>query len=80
LIEQFLDTLASVAPGSNTLDHERLLEDATNPHARIERSERILEEELDLTPLMTAGRSRPPEEAPAVHEDLATVDFLKTDD
>ena len=50
LFEQLGDPLALLAAGGDAVDAERLADDIAGRHARIERSERVLEDDLHRAP------------------------------
>src|SRR5262249_30700592 len=47
-LHQFAHHLAAIAVIADAVDHQRLDEDVVDGHARIERAERVLEDELQL--------------------------------
>src|SRR5262249_11537345 len=71
LLEEARDPRALLRTAREAMDLDSLGDDAADPHARVERSVRVLEDDLHLAPQAPELAPREIGEPPAVEHDLA---------
>jgi hypothetical protein len=70
-VEKFCDPCAPGGGVADAMDHERLGDDVADRHPRVQRAERILENDLHLPPLATHGLRRQAGQVLAAMQHLA---------
>src|SRR5258707_12770557 len=80
LVEQLGNPLALFASGRQTVNAERLADDIAGRHARVQRSERVLEDDLHRTSMWTQVRLAEMGDIQAIEPDAATGRLDKAQD